>query len=60
VLAYIVDEYFDGSDELGVSWNDPAVGMPWRIQDPVLSGRDQNNPVLAAIRLELRPEYKEL
>ena len=59
VLAYIVDEYFDGSDELGVAWNDPAIGMPWQIKDPVLSGRDRNNPALASIHSELRPEYKE-
>jgi len=59
VLAYIVDEYFDGSDELGVAWNDPKIGMPWQTSTPVLSGRDLNNPPLESIRSDLRPEYKE-
>jgi len=59
VLAYIVDEYFDGSDELGVAWNDPAIGMPWQTQDPVLSGRDRNNPSFASLGEDMRPEYKE-
>ncbi|NUP90465.1 MAG: dTDP-4-dehydrorhamnose 3,5-epimerase family protein, partial [Candidatus Sumerlaeia bacterium] len=25
VLVYVVDNYYDGADELGVAWNDPAL-----------------------------------
>jgi len=59
VLAYIVDEYFDGSDELGVAWDDPEIGMPWGTKDPVLSGRDRNNPTWQSLKPEMRPEFKE-
>jgi dTDP-4-dehydrorhamnose 3,5-epimerase len=59
VLAYIVDEYFDGSDELGVAWDDPEIGMPWGTKDPVLSGRDRNNPFWGSLKAELRPEFRE-
>ena len=28
-LLYLVTNEFDGSDELGFAWDDPAVGVPW-------------------------------
>jgi len=30
----------------GISWNDPELGIPWPIKDPILSERDQNLPPL--------------
>jgi dTDP-4-dehydrorhamnose 3,5-epimerase len=50
VLIYVVDNYYDGADEMGVAWNDPALGIDWGIPDgttPVISGRDAGNPPLA-------------
>ncbi|MDA8373641.1 MAG: dTDP-4-dehydrorhamnose 3,5-epimerase [Actinomycetota bacterium] len=55
VLTYLVDGYYNPSDELGVAWNDAEVGASWPISDPVLSGRDQSNPARAAIADHLRP-----
>jgi dTDP-4-dehydrorhamnose 3,5-epimerase len=46
-LGYLVDRYFDGSDEWGIAWNDPELGIDWPATDPVLSERDRNNPRLA-------------
>jgi len=48
-LIYIVDHYYDGSDEYGVAWNDPNLNLDWGKEDPTLSERDINNPLLAAI-----------
>ena len=48
-LTYLVDNYYDGSDELGVAWNDPALGVTWGISNPILSPRDVQNPVLKDI-----------
>lgn len=48
-LIYIVDRYYDGSDEFGVAWNDPAFKLDWGELTPKLSDRDRNNPLLAAI-----------
>jgi dTDP-4-dehydrorhamnose 3,5-epimerase len=28
-MTYLVDEYYDNSDELGILWNDPALGVDW-------------------------------
>jgi dTDP-4-dehydrorhamnose 3,5-epimerase len=45
-LLYFVTNEYDGTDELGFAWNDPAVGVPWPDPDPILSPRDRSNPSL--------------
>jgi dTDP-4-dehydrorhamnose 3,5-epimerase len=45
-LVYLVDLAFDGSDEQGIAWDDPGLGIPWPVSDPILSERDRANPGL--------------
>jgi dTDP-4-dehydrorhamnose 3,5-epimerase len=45
-LVYLVDRPFDGTDEFGFSWDDPAVGIAWPIERPVVSERDASAPPL--------------
>jgi dTDP-4-dehydrorhamnose 3,5-epimerase len=54
-LLYLVDNYYDGSDELGVAWNDPDLGIDWGVAAPVLSDRDRGNPRLASIPASTLP-----
>jgi len=55
-LTYLVDGYYDNSDELGVAWNDPALKVGWGVENAVLSPRDQANPLLKDIPERLMPE----
>ena len=48
-LTYLVDGYYNPEDELGVAWDDPAIGAEWGVAQPVLSVRDQANPSRSAI-----------
>ncbi|MCE2490322.1 MAG: dTDP-4-dehydrorhamnose 3,5-epimerase family protein [Anaerolineae bacterium] len=48
-LSYVVNNYYDNSDEQGLAWNDPQLGIPWGIEDPQLSARDRSNPTLAEL-----------
>ena len=48
-LEYLVDVAFDGSDEHGVVWNDPRLGILWPATDPALSERDRSNPALEEV-----------
>lgn len=48
-LTYIVNNYYDGADEFGVAWNDPELDIPWGVDDPIISGRDAQNPFLKDI-----------
>jgi len=41
---YVVDRYYDVTDELGIAWNDPVPALDWGIADPILSQRDRANP----------------
>jgi dTDP-4-dehydrorhamnose 3,5-epimerase len=51
ILSYIVDNYYNSSDEFGVAWNDPELNIDWGLApaDVVLSGRDASNPMLKDI-----------
>jgi dTDP-4-dehydrorhamnose 3,5-epimerase len=55
LLTYLVDNYYDASDELGLAWDDPAVGADWGVTDPILSKRDQSNPGRDDIPEDIRP-----
>jgi dTDP-4-dehydrorhamnose 3,5-epimerase len=55
VLTYLVDGYYNPSDEHGISWSDPCFASHWRLRDPIVSDRDQSNPLLAEIPAERRP-----
>ena len=61
-LLYLVTNRYDGSDEFGFAWDDPAVRVPWPIQTgapsgrPIVSERDASNPPLAQLVARLRAE----
>lgn len=49
MMTYLVDEYYDNTDERGIRWNDPAMGIEWGVSDVILSERDARNPLLSEI-----------
>ncbi len=57
VITYLVDGYYNAADELGVAWDDPAVGADWGVVDPILSERDQTNPMRANLPSNRRPYW---
>ena len=54
-LTYLVDNYYDGSDEFGVRYDDPQVGFDWPIDDPILSPRDRDCPTIADLDPSILP-----
>jgi dTDP-4-dehydrorhamnose 3,5-epimerase len=54
-LTYLVDGYYDPTDELGVAWDDPAITADWGVADPILSGRDQALPARTDLELPAYP-----
>jgi dTDP-4-dehydrorhamnose 3,5-epimerase len=54
-LFYKCDELYSPSDEIGIRWDDPAIGIEWGINSPTLSARDAIAPLLSDI--ELLPVY---
>lgn len=54
-LVYLVDSYYNPSDELGIAFDDPELGIDWGVVDPVTSRRDRLNPRRCDIAPELLP-----
>jgi dTDP-4-dehydrorhamnose 3,5-epimerase len=57
-LTYLVDRYYDASDEFGVRYDDPQVGFEWGIAEPILSERDQTCPLLSELDPALLPSRR--
>lgn len=56
ILLYLVDNYYDDTDELGVAWNDPQINLAWGVTEPpILSERDARNPLLGNLAPEDLP-----
>tara|TARA_R110002050_G_scaffold297339_2_gene458644 strand:- start:57349 stop:57891 length:543 start_codon:yes stop_codon:yes gene_type:complete len=43
IFSYKCSQYYDPSLESGIMWNDEMLQINWQIQNPLLSGKDQNN-----------------
>jgi dTDP-4-dehydrorhamnose 3,5-epimerase len=56
-ITYLVDGYYNPTDELGVAWDDPAIAADWGLTDPLLSKRDQANPRRSDIAPQWRPHF---
>ncbi len=57
-ITYLVDGYYNPTDELGVAWDDPTIGADWGVAQPILSERDQANPQRADIPAHLMPVFE--
>ncbi|NLI73112.1 MAG: dTDP-4-dehydrorhamnose 3,5-epimerase [Bacteroidales bacterium] len=49
LFQYKCDNYYAPKSEAGIAWNDPALGIDWKIseKDILLSEKDKINPLLA-------------
>ena len=45
ILYKVTDEYAPET-ERGIVWNDPAIGIDWPVQDPLVSQKDAQLPLL--------------
>jgi dTDP-4-dehydrorhamnose 3,5-epimerase len=56
MMTYLVDEYYDNTDERGIRWNDPTLGIDWGMSEVIVSDRDRQNPPLAEIPADVLPK----
>ena len=45
-VSYKVDEYYAPDNDRSIKFDDPAIGVEWGIENPVLSQKDINAPLL--------------
>jgi dTDP-4-dehydrorhamnose 3,5-epimerase len=50
-VIYKVNRYYSPENDAGMRWNDPALGIDWRLggREPVLSDKDRRHPTLAEL-----------
>ena len=48
-VEYKCTDVYDPATEVGVAWNDPAIGISWPVAQPLLSVRDSRHPMLAEL-----------
>ena len=48
-MAYKCTALYVPADDASLRWNDPAIGIEWPIQDPILSAKDSDAPMLQEI-----------
>lgn len=49
-MAYLVTEFYAPEAEQVIAWNDPAIGIAWPLQSPILSARDKQARPLSEAR----------
>lgn len=41
IFAYKCSNYYNKSAEGGILWNDPALGIDWQVDEPIISDKDK-------------------
>lgn len=49
LVYYKCSDYYDPEAERGVFWDDPALEIDWKVNKPIVSEKDQNQPLLKEI-----------
>jgi dTDP-4-dehydrorhamnose 3,5-epimerase len=57
-FLYKCSDYYDASDDRGVLWNDPEIGIDWQTPAPILSRKDSAYLPLSEIPRDQLPQYK--
>jgi len=52
LVHYKCSDYYNPDGERGLNWDDPALDIDWQIDEPILSEKDRQNPLLPEI-----PDY---
>ncbi len=56
-IEYKCSDFYDPEGELSIAWNDAELAIPWPVENPVLSAKDQAAPRLAEA-MDRLPEWE--
>lgn len=45
-FLYKADNYYSPTHDRSIQWNDPEIGVCWGVEEPILSEKDRNAPLL--------------
>lgn len=49
IFSYKCSDYYAPGAEHGIVWNDPAIGIKWPVENPLLSEKDDRYPCLSDV-----------
>ena len=52
LVTYKVDNYYAPQSERSVRWDDPSLSVRWDTENPILSAKDAEAPLLSAVCME--------
>jgi len=52
-IEYKCTDFYVREDEVGIRWNDPALGIAWPIREPLLSAKDAALPLFEQLKKSL-------
>jgi dTDP-4-dehydrorhamnose 3,5-epimerase len=58
-FLYKCSDFYDPTDERGIAWNDPEIGIAWGVSNPLISQKDATYPTLASAPREWLPQYTQ-
>jgi len=58
LFSYKCTDLYHPETEVGVAYDDPALGIPWPVAEPLVSDKDRQNARLAAIDPARLPRYE--
>jgi dTDP-4-dehydrorhamnose 3,5-epimerase len=58
-ILYKVTDFYDPTDEAGILWSDPEIGIAWPVAGPQTSARDAAYPKLRDFPPEGLPVFKD-
>jgi dTDP-4-dehydrorhamnose 3,5-epimerase len=47
-VFYLMSVAVEPSAARGIRWNDPTLSIAWPLEDPILSARDSNLPLIGS------------
>ena len=57
VFSYLCTDVYVNEADAAVRWNDPAIGVEWQVDSPLLSEKDAHAPLLADIAEDRLPVF---
>ncbi len=48
-LVYLCTNFYSPDHEGGIIWNDPALAIPWPVENPIISNKDKHLPKFSSL-----------
>ncbi|HDR04932.1 MAG TPA: dTDP-4-dehydrorhamnose 3,5-epimerase [Candidatus Marinimicrobia bacterium] len=52
LVQYKTSSFYAPDFDRGIAWNDPEIAIPWPVKNPLLSPKDQKQPLLKELKFD--------